>query len=349
MKPLNISLLQCAIVTAALFASPFEIAAAESTTGSGQPSGSSWPREKYSNGTRLIIYQPQIDEWKNFQDLSWRMAISLTPKSGKTVVGVVEMKGTTNIDNVAKLVTITNPEITGTYFPSLDNATKEKMDQLFKTFVPSTFSISLHSLIASTPKKEAPAGAQLNNDPPKIFVGYRPSILLSVNGEPVLSEVPNTNLKFVVNTQWPLFFDSGNSTYYLAVGQQWLASNSLEGQWSATKKLPPEMSKVPQDKQWSALKKFIPAAANPKGATPDIFYSDKPSEVILFDGQPVYAQIPDTQLQYATNTNSVVFLYKPAQQFYYLTAGRWFRTTDLQQGSWTYATQISLLTSPKFR
>ena len=36
-------------------------------------------------------------------------------------------------------------------------------------------------------------------------------------------QVPNTNLKFVANTQWPLFFDSGNSTYYLAVGQQWLS------------------------------------------------------------------------------------------------------------------------------
>ena len=193
MKLPGTSLVQCVIVIGALFSSPFEIRAATSTTGSDQSSDSSWPREKYSNGTRLIIYQPQVDDWRNFQDLNWRMAISLTPKSGKTVVGVVEMKGTTSIDNVAKLVTITNPQVTGTYFPSLDNATKEKMDQLFKTFVPSTFSISLHSLIASTPKKEAPAGAQLNNDPPKIFVGYRPSILLSVNGEPVLSDVPNTN------------------------------------------------------------------------------------------------------------------------------------------------------------
>jgi hypothetical protein len=192
-------------------------------------------------------------------------------------------------------------------------------------------------LIASTPKKEAPAGAQLNNDPPKIFVGYRPSILLSVNGEPVLSEVPNTNLKFVVNTQWPLFFDTGNSSYYLAVGQQWLMTHSLEGQWSPTKKLPPDMSKVPQDKQWSALKKFIPPPAKSGGVAPDIFYSDKPAEVILFDGQPVYAQIPDTQLEYATNTNSVVFVYTPTQQFYYLTAGRWFRAMDLQ-GPWTYAT-----------
>ena len=224
MRLLNTSFLKCLIVTAALFTSPLQIRAANSTTESGQSSDSSWPREKYSNGTKLIIYQPQVDDWKNFQDLSWRMAISLTPKSGKTVLGVVEMKGNTNIDNVAKLVDITNPQITGTYFPSLDNATKEKMDQLFKTFVPPTFSISLHSLIASTPKKEAPAGVQLNNDPPKIFVGYRPSILLSVNGEPVLSVVPNTNLQFVVNTQWPLFFDESGSTYYLAVGQQWLTA-----------------------------------------------------------------------------------------------------------------------------
>src|SRR5881394_2200974 len=236
MKLITASLLPCAIVIGAVLVSPINATAANSTTGSSQSTDSSWPREKYQDGNRLIVYQPQVDDWKNFQDLSWRMAISLAPKSGKTVVGVVEMKGNTNIDNVAKVAVITNPKITGTYFPSLDQATKEKMEQLFKTFVPSTFSVSLHSLIASTPKKEAPAGAQLNNDPPKIFVGYRPSILLSVNGEPVLSEVANTNLKFVVNTQWPLFFDTGNSSYYLPVGQQWLMTNSLGGQWSATKK-----------------------------------------------------------------------------------------------------------------
>src|SRR5882724_9604825 len=265
MKLPNISLLHCVLVVSALLASPFERATGTAT--SDQPADPGWPREKYSNGTRLIIYQPQVDDWKNFQELSWRMAVSLTPKGGKEVVGVVEMKGNTNIDNVAKVVAITNPQVTGTYFPSLDKATAEKMEQLFKTFVPSTFSISLHSLIASTPKKEAPAGAQLNNDPPKIFVGYRPSILLSVDGEPMLSDVPETNLKFVVNTQWPLFFD-GNSTYYLAVGQQWLTANSLEGQWTATKKLPPDMSKVAQDTQWSALKKVIPPLAKSGGVTP---------------------------------------------------------------------------------
>src|SRR5215471_3830249 len=335
MKSLNTSLLHCVIVVGALLASP--TAGTAANVASAQPGDSSWPREKYQNGNKLIIYQPQVDDWKNFQDLSWRMAVSLTPKAGKTVVGVVEMKGTTSVDNVNKLVNISNLQITGTDFPSLDKPTADKMEQAFKSFVPSTFQISLFHLIASTPKKEPPAGVQLNNDPPQIFVGYRPSILLSVNGEPKLSVVPNTNLQFVVNTQWPLFHDESGSAYYLAVGQQWLTASKLDGQWSLIKKLPPEMSKVPQDKQWSGLKKFIPPAANPKGPSPDVFYSDKPAEIILFDGQPAYAQIPDTQLEYATNTSSVVFQYKPTQQFYYLTAGRWFSAPDLQ-GPWTYAT-----------
>src|SRR5215472_12384231 len=338
MKFLSVCLLQFLIVTAALFTSPFDIRAATSTAPSGQSSDSSWPREKYQNGNKLIIYQPQVDDWKNFQDLSWRMAVSLTPKTGKTVVGVVEMKGTTSVDNVNKLVNISNLQITGTDFPSLDKASADKMEQVFKSFVPSTFQISLFHLIASTPKNAPPAGVQLNNDPPKIFVGYRPSILLSVNGDPKLTVVPNTNLQFVVNTEWPLFLDESASTYYLAVGQQWLTANKLDGQWSATKKLPPEMSKVPQDKQWSALKKVIPPPANAKNVTPEVFYSDKPAEIILFDGQPVYTQVPDTQLEYAKNTSSVVFVYKPTQQFYYLTAGRWFRAAALQ-GPWTYATQ----------
>src|SRR5213595_461305 len=136
--------------------------AKQSTSGdSGNVTDPGWPREKFSNGTRLIIYQPQVDDWKNFQDLSWRMAISLTPKGGKEVVGVVEMKGNTDVDNFAKIVMITNPQVTGTYFPSLDPATAEKMQQLVKNFVPPTITISLHRLIASLPMPQAPAGVQL--------------------------------------------------------------------------------------------------------------------------------------------------------------------------------------------
>ena len=74
MQIFNAFLLQFLIVTVAVVSLPFETRAAKSMQASGQSGDSTWPRECYQDGNRLIIYQPQADDWKNFQDLSWRMA-----------------------------------------------------------------------------------------------------------------------------------------------------------------------------------------------------------------------------------------------------------------------------------
>ena len=74
-----------------------------------------------------------------------------------------------------------------------------------------------------------------------------------------------------------------------------------------------------------------------KDKPPTVFYSTKPAEVILFEGQPNYANIPGTQLSYATNTDADLFVFTPTQAYYYLAAGRWFEAADLK-GPWTYAT-----------
>ena len=58
--------------------------------------------------------------------------------------------------------------------------------------------------------------------------------------------------------------------------------------------------------------------------------------VLLFEGDPVYTPIPGTQLVYATNTTSYVFVYTPTNQFYYMTGGRWFTASSLA-GPWTFA------------
>lgn len=64
--------------------------------------------------------------------------------------------------------------------------------------------------------------------------------------------------------------------------------------------------------------------------------STVPAEVILFDGQPTYTAIPGTQLVYANNTDSPVFVYRATQTYYYLAAGRWFSAPSLT-GPWTFA------------
>src|SRR6476620_7662096 len=140
---------------------------------------------------------------------------------------------------------------------------------------------------------------------------------------------------FVVNSNFPLFFEKGGANY-LFTGEQWLKSPVLEGPWAPVANLPKDMTKVANDPGSAQMKKpiYSPSA---KGKPPTIFYSNKPAEVILFKGQPNYANIPGTQLTVATNTDADLFVYTPTQAYYYLAAGRWFKASDLK-GPWTYTT-----------
>jgi hypothetical protein len=295
-----------------------------------------WPRKLEKPGATVIAYQPQVDEWKDFTEITWREAFQVTPTGGKQVIGAATFTGTTNVDKDKHMVVIFGIKVIHTNFPSLDEAASAKMDQLFKSFAPEVVTISLERVVAYMPKPESVSAVNIKNDPPFIFVNYSPAILLSVDGEPVLAAIPNTKLKFVVNTQWAVFSDTSKSQYYLVAGPRWLTAPDLHGPWSAATTLPKDMEKLPKDPQWADLKKVIPLPAQPNGTIPKVFYSTVPAEVILFDGKPVYAKIPQTQLLYATNTDNPFFLYSPTNEYYYLAAGRWFRSKDMQ-GKWTFA------------
>ena len=273
-----------------------------------------WPRLRTENGNTLITYQPQIDDWKDFKEVDWRMAISLTPAGGKPAVGVVELHGQTTVDNDKKMVLIDNLKIKKINFPSLDPATAAQMDQLFRRFMPPSVTTTLQQFVACVPKSGSVQGVQLKNDPPRIYVSYEPAILLEVNGQPIRGKMKDGKLEFVINTHWPLFFDPPSSTHYLLVGEQWLKAPSLEGPWAVTKKLPKDMDTLVKNSGWKHLKKFVPPPSPKSGAViPAVFYSTTPAEIILFSGNPLYAAIPGTQLKYATNTRSFIFFYTPTK------------------------------------
>src|SRR5205807_8812307 len=66
-----------------------------------------------------------------------------------------------------------------------------------------------------------------SNNPPEIFVSNTPAILLNIDGEAVRADIAGTNLGFVVNSNFPLFFEKGGANY-LFTGEQWLKSRSEE-------------------------------------------------------------------------------------------------------------------------
>jgi hypothetical protein len=295
-----------------------------------------WPRQIVKPGGTLIIYQPQVDDWKNFTDITWRQAFQLTPSGGKQIVGAALFEGATEVNTETHTVFIDNLRVLNTYFPSQDPATSAQMNQLFRTFLPPTVNISLERVVAYTPKPQSVKTVPLNNDPPFIFVSNTPAILLGVDGEPVLAELPHTDLKFVVNTLWPLFFDKSNSQYYLLVDNIWLGAADLHGPWSRVTKLSHDFDKIPDSGKFTEVKKAVPPPQVSNPIVPKVFYATVPAEVILFDGQPTYTKISGTQLVYANNTDSPFFVYNTTQTYYYLAGGRWFSAQNLA-GPWTFA------------
>ena len=295
-----------------------------------------WPRRVVKPSGVLIAYQPQVDDWQNYQQIIWRMAFELTPTGGKKVVGAAAMQGSTWVDHDTHMVYINGAFTSNTYFPSLDPATSAQMAQLLNDFLPPVITISLERVVSYMKKPESVATVALNNIPPNIFVNYSPAILLQMDGDPVFADMPKTNLKFVVNTGWPIFQDKSNSQYYLLVGQVWLMASNLPGPWVRTTSIPKDLNKLPDSGRWFDVKKMVPPPAVTDPIIPKVFYSTNPAEVILFDGQPSYIPIPGTQLSYANNTESPLFLYSPTQTYYYLATGRWFSAPSLG-GPWTFA------------
>ena len=310
----------------------------QAPTTASTPSDPGWPREVKKDGARLVYYQPQIDEWKEYRELTGDMAVSLTPAGGQPTLGVVSLSAPTMADLEKRTVVIQSIQITSSRFPSADKATADSLDKLLRQLFPSAgMTISLDRILAALQRTKTSAKpVAVKTDPPTIFYSKGPAIMLLVDGEPVRAPIEKTQLEFVVNTNWDLFYDKKSKKYYLLTDQTWLSASDLPGPWAVTGKLPSEMSQLPANQNWDDVKKAIPPTVSPTERGPQVFFTKTPAELIIFNGEPVYAKIAGTHLSFVKNSESDIFFDSTQNQFYFLTSGRWFRANSLD-GPWSYA------------
>src|SRR6516164_5644532 len=140
-----------------------------------------WPKTLTNASGKLVCYQPQVDEWKNYQTLDVRLAFTLTPTGGKTQVGVITAQMQTSVNFDTHTVFLSNPQITRVTFPSLPADKSEQLGTQVRAFLnpAATMTISLDRLVASVKKTRTPPTAEVNHTPPEIFVSIKPAILLS--------------------------------------------------------------------------------------------------------------------------------------------------------------------------
>ncbi|MGJ5819916.1 hypothetical protein [Paludibaculum fermentans] len=286
-----------------------------------------WPRT-FSNGSaELVVYQPQVDEWSGYKLLTGRCAFTLKPeRNAGTVYGTFRFTADTLVEADEKLVLLRNIRAFDMRFPSAGPDELMRWAGLAGRLVPGeAIIVSLDRMLAFVRARDVPRNeAEVLMEPPPIYVSTRPAVLLMLDGEAVMVNVENTRLQRVINTNWDLYLDGSTNTYYLYAAKRWLSAASLQGPFTLAPSVPGELARQPVEEQL-------------EGPIPRAIVVDRPSELIVVRGAPQMSPIGGTQIALVSNSESDLFFHSGTRSYYFLTSGRWFRSTTLQ-GPWQSAT-----------
>jgi hypothetical protein len=310
--------------------------------------GDPWPRTFKAGTATALVYQPQVDSWQG-NLLALRAVVSVKPEgSDQEAFGVIWATARTQVDRATRMVALEDLVLTKSNFPTLPDRGALYMAGLQKELAATPRRlISLDRLKASL----AAAGTAksstvpVNTDPPQILVSYSPALLVPIDGSPVLRSVADSDFARVINTH-ALIFKQRNNTYYLHLYDGWLSAGSIQGPWSQAEVLPPGIDQLAASLIKSGVVDPIdggestpkPSLAN---GVPTIYMSEKPAELIVFNGTPVFAPVAGTNLKWASNTASDVFIDSAQNDYYILLSGRWFRAQALA-GPWHYVASTNL-------
>ena len=342
MRALRIDALRTLLVTAALlgFAGAAHPALAQDATARGilGEDPHSWPHRFEEDGQRFTLYPPELQKWDGTQLIA-RAAVSVETASPRPTFGVLWIDERTHVDR--GLVALENVVIRGS-FPTAPGQSEAWLASIRNNFPERARSVPLERLQSSLARLRAELqserAAPVKNEAPRILFSSSPSVLLLLDGKPVLRRVPGTRLLRAINTRALLLQDDASARFYFAVGDQWLTSSTLDGPWTlatppaggAEVKAAAVAASQVDLQQTDEVSRLLAV-----GKTPRVFTSTEPAELIESAGEPELVPLPGTNLLWVKNADKQVFVDPATNQYYVLASGRWFRAPS-REGPWTF-------------
>jgi hypothetical protein len=322
--------------------------------GLAQEPENTWPRELSDEYSNIVIYQPQIESFAG-NKLESRAAISVKTKDQQQpLFGAVWFECQISTDTDTRMVYLERVRVSAAKFPDVEESKVTQLSKLLEKEIPEwNLVLSLDQLLTSMEAIDARAGGDrgLKNDPPEIIFVDFPAVLILIDGDPILTDLEDTDLKVVANTAFFIIQDPSSKRYYLKGGETWYVTDDLFGEWQPTKTFPSSVDAVVE--QVDAEVESQEAEATKEGEAPpdgdvgdspvpQVIVRTQPAELVETDGEPNLAPLADTDLLYVTNTENDIAYDLPSQTYYVLLSGRWYKSKSLRDGDWSFAPQEEL-------
>ena len=295
-----------------------------------------YPRiERFGQGSVQVDF-PSLESWPDFRYLrAWLPVEVSLAGDNEPRVGSAYVQAKTDIDFEQRTVAISDLKVLETKFPG-EGQSEVRNSLVSKAFQGRESIVPLDVLLRLLPEDfeipgQTSAATGLKFDPPAILVSEKPLKLLSIDKEPVRAPIEGTELEYVVNTNWNVFYYLPDEHWYVLNDNAWQQNNYLaDGDWTTTDKLPLDFDKLALNDSWPEVQKALPARL-PDSPPMPFMISMEETELVLLDGAPRLSVIDETGISYVSNTKSDLF--KLGDRWYLLVSGRWFSNTQLS-GQW---------------
>jgi hypothetical protein len=311
-----------------LFIFSFGISAKAETT---------WPKVITVTNGVITVYQPQ-PETLDGTLLSGRAAISVKHKdSNRATFGAIWITADLEVDRDTRIAVLNDIKIPHIRFSDdLDSVTVLKISKIIEEEMPKwELEITIDDLITTLESSSTSPGNSYKNDAPEIIVSYKPSILIFIDGKPILKKIDGYNFQRIENSPFFIVFDEKKSEYYIYSETHWVASTDLNGKWEMLKKESKELKKLRDEILKANPPEDQAASAEPPTIIPDVIVRTQQAELIAFDGEPKFKPIETTNLLYVENTTSDVFMDIQSQKYFVLVSGRWYSAKEIS-GPWAF-------------
>jgi hypothetical protein len=316
-------------LTAVLLAQPAALAQAPAAAGPGEAS-TAWPQTATVDGTTYVMNAPAYT------------AIAGNTVSMKTTVQVKPAQGTpvqASVGLTAAIAPASEPgyvELSGFEIETCDapggqaDAIRTALAGLMKGM---GIEATLTTIVQDVAVDSSRDVKGLANPVPAIVVTDRPTVLVSVNGQPALGGCGGGGWKRAVNTPSVLLHAPDGSWWTRVGGQHWLTAKRLQDALQPTQSSPPADVVASLGKVSPPAGAGAPANVAPAKAVPQAIVATVPTLLLSVDGAPAMQPACDG-VEWATNCEGV--LLRASDAWWTLGSGRWFTTRSLQRGPWTF-------------
>lgn len=294
-----------------------------------------WPRDVETPNGKVVLSRPSAERLDGDR-LTLRVPFEVRREGKRGLAGDARVEARILTDRDAGTVTLRAATVRSLELPGAGPDAKTRLSHKIETSLAAgDATLTYDDLLAALSVPEGLESKGLATAPPRIVYSAEPAVLVSYDGDPQLVALEGSGLMRVVNTPFPVLYDTGAKTYWTTPGfGLWYRAPEATGPFA-----PGDAPRAVLDAAASARREAEDTDAATDDAqkpatAPRILTTTAPAELLAVDGPPRFTPIEGTGLMAVSNTDADLFLEPSSGTYYVVLAGRWF-TAKILEGPWT--------------